>query len=48
MYRRHAEVRSDTAPPIFTLLSGDRFGLGARTGGAVEKAVVDNLELVPR
>jgi hypothetical protein len=32
----------------FTLASGSRFGLGARTGGAVERAIVDDVEIITR
>ena len=41
-------IFTNVAVPGFTLQSGDRFGVGARTGGSVEKATVDNLQLTPR
>lgn len=36
------------ALPGFSLPSGSRFGIGGRTGGAVERAVVDNIEIFTR
>ena len=43
-----ATVFNNLAVSGFVLDGGDRFGIGARTGGATEKAVVDDLQLVPR
>ena len=34
--------------PGFVLPSGSKFGIGGRTGGAVERAVVDDIEIIPR
>ena len=31
----------------FTLQSGDQFGFGARTGGAAERAVIDDVQITP-
>jgi hypothetical protein len=43
-----ATVLSNVALPGFTLPSGSRFGFGARTGGAVERAIVDDVEITTR
>ena len=43
-----ATVLSNVALPGFNLPAGSRFGFGARTGGAVERAVLDDIEITPR
>ena len=43
-----ATIFNQLPVPGFSFQSGDRFGLGARTGGANERAVVDDVEIAPR
>ena len=43
-----ATIFSNVAVPGFTFQNGDRFGFGGRTGGADERNVVDDVEIIPR
>ncbi|HEX8077424.1 MAG TPA: Ig-like domain repeat protein, partial [Chthoniobacterales bacterium] len=43
----NATIFNNTAVPGFTLQKGDGFGIGARIGGANERAVVDDIQLTP-
>lgn len=41
-------VLNSVALSGFSFQPNDRFGFGARTGGANERAIIDNVEIVPR
>jgi hypothetical protein len=43
-----ATIFNQIPTPGFVLPIGSKFGIGGRTGGAVERAVVDDLEIIPR
>ena len=43
-----ATVFDRVATPGFSFPEGGRFGISGRTGGAVERAVVDNVGITPR
>ena len=43
-----APIFTNTAVPAFSLLAGDRYGFGGRTGGLNEVNVVDNVSISPR
>ena len=43
-----AAILSNLAIPGVSFPLTGRFGLGARTGGVTERAVVDNVEIAPR
>lgn len=43
-----ALIFSNVATPGFAFPQNGRFGIGARTGGSTERAVVDDLEITPR
>jgi hypothetical protein len=41
-------IFSNVAITGFTFQTTDKFGISARTGGANERAVVDDVEIAPR
>ena len=41
-------IFNNVATPGFAFPQNGRFGLGARTGGSTERAVVDDIEITPR
>ncbi len=43
-----ATIFNQVALPGFVLPSGSKFGMGGRTGGSVERAVVDDVQIFPR
>lgn len=44
----HAIIFSQVPTPGFTYPENGRFGFGARTGGAVQRTVIDNVIITPR
>ena len=43
-----ATIFTNLATPGFTVPANGRFGLGARTGGSTERAIVDDIEITPQ
>jgi hypothetical protein len=41
-------IFNDLATPGFILQPGDRYGFGARTGGATEVCTVDDVAITPQ
>ena len=43
-----AVIFDNVAAPGFSFQTTDKFGIGARTGGANERCVIDDVQIAPR